>query len=171
MSQFSIEEIPSFYHRYAEPLKGKDMMEVLQTTSLKTQNFLNDLEESNGDFRYASGKWSVKEVICHMLDAERVFCFRALTFARGDKTELPGFDENTYAPQANAEARSIVELIREAARLRATTVDLFKSFSSEMLERTGVANGGNFTVRGIGYIIAGHELHHLSILQERYFPS
>lgn len=171
MSQFSIEELPPFYHRYVEPLKGKDLLEVLESTNHKTQSFLNNLEESNGDFRYASGKWSVKEVICHMLDAERIFCFRALTFARNDKTELPGFDENTYAPQANAEVRTIAELVMEATRLRATTFDLFKSFSDEMLNRTGVANKGSFTVRGIGYIIAGHELHHLNVLQERYFPS
>lgn len=171
MSQFSIEEIPTFYHRYVEPLKGKSLIDILETTGRKTQAFLKDLEESNGDFRYSAGKWSVKEVICHMLDAERVFCFRAMTFARNDKTALPGFDENTYAPQANAEARTIAQLAQEASRLRATTIDLFKSFSNEMLSRTGVANKGDFTVRGIGYIIAGHELHHLTILQERYFPS
>lgn len=171
MSQFSIEEIPAFYHRYVEPLKGKNMIEVLEEINHKTQVFLNALEESNGDFRYAPGKWSVKEVICHMLDAERIFCFRALTFARNDKTELPGFDENTYAPEANAEARTLATLSKEAARLRTTTLDLFNGFSVEMLNRTGVANKGNFTVRGIGYIIAGHELHHLNVLQERYFPS
>lgn len=171
MSQFTLEEIPGFYHRYVEPLKGKEMMEVLHSTSLKTQKFLNDLEESNGDFRYAAGKWSVKEVVCHMLDAERIFCYRALTFARNDKTALPGFDENTYAPEANAESRTIAELVQEAIRLRVTTIDLFKSFTSEMLVRTGVANKGTFTVRGVGYIIAGHELHHLTILQDRYFPS
>ncbi len=171
MSQFSIEEIPAFYHRYVEPLKEQNMIDVLHETSEKTLRFLNDLEESNGDFRYASGKWSVKEVLCHMLDAERVFCFRALTFARNDRTELPGFDENTYTPEANAASRSIAELLQEVARLRATTLDLFKSFTSEMLNRKGIANKGNFTVRGIGYIIAGHELHHLTILQDRYFPS
>ncbi len=170
MAQFSIEEIPSFYHRYVEPLKGKNMIEVLESVNHKTRVFLNDLEESNGDFRYAPGKWSVKEVICHLLDAERIFCFRALAFARNDKTELPGFDENTYAPEANAEARTLAALVQEAARLRDTTLDLFNSFSLEMLNRTGVANKGNFTVRGIGYIIAGHELHHLNVLQERYFP-
>ena len=171
MSQFSIEEIPSFYHRYVNPLKGYDLIQVLGQTHQKTQNLFRDIEEANGDYSYSSGKWSVKEVICHMLDAERVFCFRALTFARGDKTELPGFDENTYAPEANAGARTVAELAKEAARLRATTIDLFRSFSEEMLTRAGIANTGDFTVRGIGYIIAGHELHHLNVLQERYFPS
>lgn len=171
MAQFNIEEIPSFYHRYVNPLKNDDLLSILEQTHQKTQNLLKDVEESNGDFRYGTGKWSVKEVICHMLDAERVFCFRALTFARNDKTALPGFDENTYAPEANAEARTVSQLAKEALRLRATTIDLFKSFSDEMLSRTGIANSGNFTVRGIGYIIAGHELHHLNVLQERYFPS
>lgn len=170
MSQFKIAEIPPFYHRYVEPIKEKDLFDVLESTNQKTQVFLNNLEESNGDFRYASGKWSVKEVVCHMLDAERVFCFRALTFARNDKTELPGFDENAYAPEANAEVRTLAELVQEAVRLRTTTIDLFKSFSTEMLNRTGVANKGTFTVKGIGYIIAGHELHHLTILRDRYFP-
>lgn len=171
MSQFVIEEIPSFYHRYVDPIKREDLIKALEQTHQKTQNFLKDIEESNGDFRYGTGKWSVKEVICHMLDAERVFCFRALTFARNDKTALPGFDENAYAPEANAEGRTVAQLAKEASRLRATTIDLFKSFSEEMLNRKGVANTGNFTVRGIGYIIAGHELHHLNVLQERYFPS
>ena len=171
MSHFRIEEVPSFYHRYVDPLKEEDLINILENASAKTLGFLNDLEEANGDFRYASGKWSVKEVICHMLDAERVFCFRALTFARNDKTELPGFDENAYAPEANATSRTIAELAREASNLRATTLDLFKSFTPEMSTRTGLANNGKFSVRGIGYIIAGHELHHLTILQERYFPS
>ena len=171
MTQFKIEEIPAFYHRYVEPLKNNELLQNLESASAKTLGFVMDLEEGNGDFRYASGKWSVKEVLCHMLDAERIFCYRALTFARKDKTELPAFDENAYAPEANASSRSIAELAKEMSRLRATTLDLFKSFTPEMLTRTGIANTGTFTVRGVGYIIAGHELHHLTVLQERYFPS
>jgi hypothetical protein len=170
MAQFSIEEIPAFYHRYVEPLKEQNLIDALEQTSRKVLHYLGDLEESNGDFRYAPGKWSVKEVLGHMLDAERVFSFRALTFARNDKTELPGFDENAYAPETNAASRTIADLVLEASRLRATSLDLFKSFTPEMLGRIGTANKGNFTVRGIGYIIAGHELHHLTILQDRYFP-
>jgi dihydroxyacetone kinase len=103
-----------------------------------------------------------------MLDVERIFAYRALRFARNDKTPLSGFEENDYAPQANAEARTINDLANEAERLRATTLDLYKSFTPEMLQRTGTANKAELSVLNLGYIIAGHESHHRKILKERY---
>lgn len=110
----------------------------------------------------------MKEVLCHIQDAERIFAYRALRFARNDKTELPGFDEVQYTPESNAHARTLKQLIDELHRLRVTTFDLFNSFTPEMLSRSGKANNNLVSVLNLGYIIAGHELHHLEVLKSRY---
>jgi hypothetical protein len=103
-----------------------------------------------------------------MMDAERIFCYRALRFSRNDATPVSGFEENDYAPQANAHGRTIAQLVNEMKSLRATTIDLFASFTPEMLQRTGTANGTLISVINLGYIVAGHETHHRNVLAERY---
>jgi hypothetical protein len=118
--------------------------------------------------RYAPGKWSVKEVVCHLADAERVFAYRALSIARGDQTPLPGFDENAWAPQSGADARPIGDLLDEFTAVRAATVRLLRGLDAPAWSRSGTASGKPVTVRALAYIMAGHELHHLSILKERY---
>jgi len=145
-----------------------DMMDALSESSANMQEFLKSVPEAKGTYRYAEGKWSIKEVLNHLMDAERIFAYRALRFGRNDKTDLHGFDENTYAPEANAHARTILELSNEMVRLRATTIDLFASFTPEMLERKGKANKNETQVKALAYIIGGHEMHHLSIFKERY---
>lgn len=132
---------------------------------------LRTVPEDKGEYRYEHGKWSIKELICHMMDAERIFAYRALRFARNDSTELPGFEENDYAPEANAHSRTLKQLMNEAEALRKTTLDLFSSFTPEMLQRKGSANKSVVSVINIGYIIAGHETHHRNILNERYLKS
>jgi uncharacterized damage-inducible protein DinB len=114
------------------------------------------------------GKWTIKELLCHMMDAERIFAYRALRFARNDSTDLHAFEENDYAPQANAHGRSVQQLITEIKNLRATTLDLFASFTPEMLQRKGTANNTLISVINLGYIIAGHETHHRNVLADRY---
>ncbi len=131
-------------------------------------NLLNMAGEKNASFRYAEEKWSVKEVLGHIVDAERVFSYRALCIARGEKQSLPSFDENEYVQQANFDKRTLRNLLDEYDSVRLATVALFKSFSEEILMRKGIANGESITVQALLYIIAGHEIHHRRILDEKY---
>lgn len=166
-----IEKVPAFYLTYVEYVQDLDLLDALRHAAKVTQQTVPYIAEERGEYRYAEGKWSVKEVLNHMMDAERVFAYRALRFARNDQTPLQPFDENSYAPEANAHARNIQQLNREMKRLRETTIDLFMSFSPEILEREGTASGKTLSVKNLGYIIAGHDLHHLKILRERYLNS
>jgi hypothetical protein len=163
-----IESLPQFYRRYVEHVKGYELLEAFKISSSKTVNLVRALPEEKGEFRYAPGKWSIKELLCHMLDTERILSYRALRFARNDKTPLHGFEENDYAPEANAGNRTLASIADEMGRLRLTTIDLFASFTDEMLKRKGFANNVEFSVLTLGYIISGHESHHRSILSERY---
>lgn len=124
--------------------------------------------KSKADFAYAPDKWTVKEVICHLCDAERIFAYRALRFARGDSTDLPGFDENAYVPASNARKRTMEDLLEELWSVRAATLSLAKQLDESALSRRGSANGAPVSVRALLFIIAGHERHHLGILRERY---
>lgn len=163
-----IESLPQFYRRYVEHVKGYDLLEAFEISSSETVSLVRALPEDKGEFRYAPGKWTIKELLCHMLDTERILSYRALRFARNDKTPLHGFEENDYAPEANANNRSFASIADEMGRLRLTTIDLFTSFTEEMLKRKGLANNVEFSVLTLGYIISGHESHHRSILNERY---
>lgn len=124
--------------------------------------------KAKGDYAYAADKWTVKEVIGHLCDAERVFAYRALRFARGDSTELPGFDENAYVAQSNFRSRTMEDLLEELFAVRAATLSLAKHLPESALARRGSANGAPVSVRALLYIIAGHERHHLAVLRERY---
>ncbi len=163
-----LEKVPPFYKGYVELVKNHDLYEILKDSSESILHVLRDIPEEMGNFRYDTGKWSIKELICHMLDAERIFAYRALRFARNDKTPLAGFEEMEYAGQANAAGRSIEQLTEEMEKLRSTTYDLFLSFTPEMLLRTGPANKTEISVLNLGFIIPGHESHHRNILIERY---
>jgi hypothetical protein len=162
------ETLPAFYKHYVMQIQELDVMDALQLSGTKMLSLLKSISEDQGEYRYQEEKWSIKELICHVMDAERVFAYRALRFSRNDTTVLPGFDENLYAPNANAHGRSLATLVTEVAHLRQSTVDLFSSFTPEMLARTGNANGSILSVLNLGYIIAGHEMHHGKILSERY---
>lgn len=122
-------------------------------------------------YRYAPGKWTPKEILLHLADDERIYAYRALRFARGDGTELPGFDQDPYAAASGADARALESLLAEHAAVRASTLSLFANLPDAALTRSGVANGARVTVRALAWHIAGHELHHLKILRERYQPA
>lgn len=171
MTRPDIEKVPDFYKPYVEFVKDMDVLDALRFAAKKVQQVVPYIAEEKGDYRYAQGKWTIKEVVNHMMDAERVFAYRALRFSRNDQTMLSPFDENAYAPNANAHARNIQQLAREMKRLRETTLDLFGSFTPEMLAIEGTASGKRISVLHLGYIIAGHDLHHQKILQDRYLGS
>ena len=146
------------------------MFDQLISSKKTVINFLNSLSEDDGLYSYDSGKWTVKQVIGHMIDMERIFSYRALSFARGETTSLPGYDHNEYVEKANFNSQSIEQLQKQFQTERESTIQLFSSFTDEMLMRGGTASENPFTVRSLGFIIAGHEQHHLKILRERYLP-
>jgi uncharacterized damage-inducible protein DinB len=160
--------LPPYYTRYVDLVKNDDLLEVLRTSNDTTLALIAGIPEEKGTFAYASGKWTIKELLCHIMDAERIFAYRALRFARNDSTNLHGFEENDYAPQANAHGRTLKQLATELKNLRSTTIDLFASLTPEMLQRKGTANNTLVSVVNLGYIIAGHETHHRNVLNERY---
>ena len=130
--------------------------------------FYSDQSEKMLMFRYEPEKWTMKDILAHIIDDERVFCYRALRFARNDKTELPGVDQDLDAENACANDRDISELLDEYNKVRDSSIALFKSFNEKMIARCGIAGGYNVSVSALGYLIAGHELHHLNIIKERY---
>jgi hypothetical protein len=164
----NLENIPSFYKNYVKQIDEPDMLQALRISGHRMSELVHSIPVSKADHAYAPGKWTVRELLCHIIDAERIFCYRALCFARNDKTPLPGFEENDYAPQANASGRSLQKIAAEMAHLRNATIDLFESFTPEMLNRRGSANGKELSVIALGFIISGHETHHRKILVERY---
>ena len=169
MAKPELSLIPAFYRTYVEAVESEELIPALINSGNLTVDLIKSIPEASGDYRYADGKWSIKEVLAHVIDAERIFAYRALRFARNDKTELVGFDENNYARESNAGSRRLYKILEEFNNVRASTIDLFASFNDEMLNRTGVANGQEMSVNALGFIIAGHETHHREVLNERYF--
>jgi len=163
-----LQSVPPFYKGYVDNVKDLDMYDALRNSNRLTLEVVRSIDEEKGTFRYAEGKWSIKELLCHMMDAERIFAYRALRFARNDSTPLPGFEENNYAPEANAHGRKIKEIADQMERLRDTTIDLFESFSKTMLSRKGIASNVELSVLNLGFIIPGHETHHKKVLLDRY---
>jgi uncharacterized damage-inducible protein DinB len=168
MTRPDLNTVPQFYKGYVEHVKDFDMLEAIKKSGTTTIELIKSIPEAKGEYRYQPEKWSIKELLCHMMDAERIFAYRALRFARNDKTPLSGFEEKDYAPEANANGRTILQLAKEMETLRLSTIDLFASFTPSMLKRTGTANNVELSVLNLGYIVAGHESHHRKVLTERY---
>lgn len=168
MTRPDLENVPAFYLPYVENVRNLDLLDALRTADKQFQDLLRTIPEEKGNFRYADGKWTIKEVLNHLMDAERVFAYRALRFSRNDATALQSFEENNYAVNANAGGRTVKELAAQMHRLRETTIDLFSSFTPEMLNREGIASNKRISVLNLGYVIAGHDLHHRKIVTERY---
>jgi hypothetical protein len=160
--------VPSWFAPYLQDLGGVAYMDVLQRNQVETPVFISSIPIHKENFSYAPGKWTVKEVLIHVIDSERIFGYRALRFARNDKTPVPGFEENDYVPFSNARNRSVESIIDEYESVRHSTMVLFRQFTDEMLSRTGTANNHVISVEACGMVIAGHENHHLRILRERY---
>jgi uncharacterized damage-inducible protein DinB len=161
-------EYAPHYETYVTKVPDGDLLEILEGQRQETQELLAGIPEGRALHRYAPGKWSIKEVVGHVTDAERVFCYRALRFARGDQTPLSGFDEKAYAPAGKFDTRPLPDLAAELDAVRHATIALFSGLDSEALARRGLANNKEISVRALAYVIAGHERHHLGILRERY---
>ncbi len=156
---------------YIQQAQAEDLIEGLTASYVFITGLVQGLTEEQLQYRYEPGKWTIKELMVHMMDAERIFSYRALRFARHDKTELPGFDENLYAQHSSANTRDINSIIAEYTSLRTATIELFKSFDEEALQQRGSANGVESSVRALGYVILGHEVHHQKIIRERYLKA
>ena len=162
------EEYPKYFDRYIKYVHEDDLLLALKRVHDDSIKFIQSIPEEKFEYRYAEGKWTIRQIINHLTDVERVFAYRALRFARMDTQPLPGFDENDYAIHANANARSTDDLMREYNAVREATILLFKGFSEDMALRKGMANNAEMSVRALGYMIAGHELHHMNVIRERY---
>ena len=162
------DEHHEYYARYISRVPDGDLLDLLRQQLMETVTALRRVPESRGDFAYGPDKWSIKKVIGHISDVERVMYYRALTFARNDKTDLPGFDENQWAEDFRTDDRTLADLIDEFESVRSATIQFAKQLSGEEQERRGRANGQPVSVRALLYIIAGHERHHLGLLRERY---
>jgi hypothetical protein len=162
------DEHPPYYTRYLDRVQVGKPPAVFGRQLAETLTLLDGLGEQLSLARYAPEKWSIKEVVGHVADSERIMAMRALCIARGETAELPGFDENAYVAAAGFDARPWSALREELRRVREATIALFDGFTPEQLDRRGRANKGEFTVRALGWIIAGHEAHHLGVLKERY---
>lgn len=163
-------EFADYYLPYIEKVSG-DVMTSLETQLDDTLTLLDDFSEQQSLHRYAAGKWSAREVMCHVNDTERLFSFRAFWFARGLTEPLPSFDQDAAIAPAQAGARSWANLVEEFQTVRSASLTLFRSLPDDAWMRRGVASGNPFTVRALAYICAGHVEHHLRVLRERYLPA
>lgn len=161
-------EYAPYYAQYIAKLPEGNILDVLQSQNRLTLQWLAAAGEARGDFRYAPGKWSLKQVIGHLCDTERVFAYRALVFARSDRSPLPSMEQDDYVQHSNFDRRTLGSIAEEFASIRAATLSLFQSIEGDMWMRRGTANNVEFTVRAMPYIIGGHELHHMGVVRERY---
>lgn len=157
-----------YYKSYIDNVDGDIILDILNKQNQLTQNVLNSFSEHKGNYRYAPGKWTVKEVVGHMMDTERVFAYRALCIARGEKQPLPGFEQDDYVKEGNFNKRDLFDLNYDYRLLRESNLLLFKSFDDKMLTRRGTASGYEVTVNALLFMIAGHSFHHIEILKTRY---
>ena len=161
------ESLP-YFQTYIAKVEGYDFLTVLNQSLAKNLAKFQTLTQDQWNYKYAADKWTIKEVLIHIMDTERIFAYRALRISRNDKTPLQGFEQNDYVPFYEAKDRSIASLLEEYELLRRSTISLFKNMSREMLDRLGTASGGPFSVLALGFMIAGHEIHHWDILEEHY---
>lgn len=162
------EEYGDFYQGYIDLITEPNILEVLIQQAQHTYTLIQQLQPEEADYRYEEGKWSVKEVIGHLVDTERIMAYRALCISRGETASLPGYDHDAYVENGHFDERTLQSLSTEYDALRNSNISLFNSFDQEQTLRRGTANGLSVSVRALAYIIAGHERHHLKSLEEKY---
>lgn len=167
-NQLPVNEYSNFNATYIKAAANVELIEELEICLHEFIRFVQNIPMDKFDYRYAEGKWTIKDIIQHVIDTERIFAYRALRISRNDATPLPGFEENDYVENTKANERGIQDLLAEFSAVRYATLFLFKSFSEEQLKRIGTASGTAISVRAIGFIIIGHHKHHQNVFQERY---
>jgi len=161
------DEYSAYAARYVDLVGNDPILEILEHQQHSTYDYFLKMSPQQASYAYAEGKWTIKQVLGHMADTERVFAYRALAFSR-EAIELPGFDQDVYMEKATFNGRSLVDLADEFKIVRESTIFLFKSFTDEQSTQKGIASGNPVSVRALAYMIAGHEMHHIKILKERY---
>lgn len=161
-------EYPSFYKNYVDNVKTDNIIKELRDQVIDIQAIISEIPEEKEEYRYAEGKWTIKEIIGHIIDTERVLGYRAMRFARKDKTPLPGYDENQFVANANFNKQTLYSLGHEFAIVREANLALFKVWDEEALSQVGVANGLDVSVRAMLYMIAGHAIHHMNVIKTKY---
>ncbi len=164
-------DFEKYIKTYLDMIPDADWIETLKNSGEKTIGIFSELSEEQSFFAYAEGKWTLKELLQHLTDTEKIFQYRALRFVRKDKTELSGFDENLFAGNSFANERSLESLIKEYRLTREISTIFFETLQPASLQETGIANGNEIAVETIGKLITGHNLHHLNIIEERYLPN
>ena len=157
-----------YFQGYLDRVPDGDVMTHLATQGFRMQEMLSGATEAQSNYCYAPAKWSVKRLVLHIADGERMFCYRAMCLARGDQQPLPGFDENAYAENDGSKDRTLASIVEEYVSVRAATLTLFGGFDKQAWSRRGVANGNPVTTASLPWIITGHDMHHFAVLQERY---
>lgn len=166
--QLTENEYSGGFATYIKEAGNVNLIEELEISLHDFIRFVQNIPLDKFDYRYAKGKWTIKDIIQHVIDCERIFAYRALRFSRNDKTPLPGFEENDYANNTNSNSRSIQELLTELSALRHSNLLFYKSLSEEQLKYIGTASGNLISVRALGFAIIGHQKHHQKVFQERY---
>lgn len=161
-------EYLAYYGKYIDRVPDGDLLKTLRAQLDETLALVRGLDDDQGGHRYAPGKWNIREVLQHVIDAERIFAYRALRIARGDATPLASFDENAYAETSNADARTLADLSDELEHVRHSTIALLRPLDDATLAQRGTASNAEISVRALAWIIAGHERHHVALLRERY---
>ena len=167
-NQLPVNEYSQFNATYINALDNVELLEELEISLHDFIRFVQNIPMDKFDYRYAEGKWTIKDIIQHIIDAERIFGYRALRISRNDQTPLSGFEENDYVENTDANSRSIQGLLTELSALRHSNLLMFKSFTEEQLTRMGIASNHSILVRALGFLIIGHQKHHQKVFQERY---
>lgn len=161
-------EYAPYYKQYVDLIDSENILEVLESQLQEVENLFNSIDEEKSNFRYAEKKWSIKEVLGHLVDSERIFSCRILRVSRSDPNQLSTFDENLFIEESNYSSLKLKDILNEFVLLRKSTILMLKGLKEKMFLKTGIINGQNISVRALAYIIAGHTLHHLNVIKERY---
>ena len=164
-------EFAEYYGKYIEKVQGTDVLGILESERLQMSRLFGGRSERDGNFRYAPDKWTIKQILGHVTDAERIFTYRALRIGRGDETPLSSFEQDDYVKNGGFADRTLADLVEEFDAVRGASISLFRSFDDTAWGRRGTASQKPVTVRALGFITAGHQIHHRMILEESYFPA
>jgi hypothetical protein len=158
----------AYYQQYIDAVEIDNLNDAFVSSKTELENILNSIPNEKAEFKYAESKWTVKQLLLHLIDCERIFSFRALAIARGEHQNIPGYDENVYAQNCGAEHRTLASIIDEYLIVRQSSILLFTNFNNNELLKIGLANNANVSVRALGFVILGHQKHHFKVLAEKY---
>ena len=161
-------DYPAYFATYINHVQHDDCIVAMEENLNDFVTFIENISEEKYNYKYQENKWTIKDIVRHIIDAERIFAYRALRFARFDRTPIPGFEENDYAANVSTTAIDMTDLLQEFILVRKSTIKLFESFSEQMLASKGIASGKEISVLAIGFIVSGHAIHHQNVIRERY---